>query len=64
MLELYTALSIQGLNVSTFDSDKKTITFKNTTTSEMLAISATLKALMHDNEVIVQSSGWFKIRFL
>ena len=64
MLELYTALSMQGLSVSTFDSDKKTITFKSMTTAEMLVISATLKALMHDNEIIVQSAGWFKIRFL
>jgi hypothetical protein len=63
-LVMYTALLAQGLNVTAFDSDKNTITFERVTTSEILAISNTLNAMLHVNEVIVIDNLKFKIRFI
>jgi hypothetical protein len=63
-LAIYTALLAQGLNVTAFDSDKNTITFDRVTTSEILAISRTLDAMLHTNEILLIDSLKFKIRFL
>lgn len=63
-LSIYTSLSQQGLGVVGCDTDKNTITFDRVTTSEILAISKTLTALLHPNEVIVLDSLNFKIRFI
>jgi hypothetical protein len=63
-LTIYESLYKQGLGVTAFDSDKNTITFDRVTTSEILAISKTLTALLHPNEVILIDSLNFKIRLL
>jgi hypothetical protein len=63
-LSIYTSLCQQGLGVVSCDIDKNTITFDRVTTSEILAISKTLAALLHPNEVIVLDSLNFKIRLL
>jgi hypothetical protein len=63
-LAIYTALLAQNVAVIAFDSDKNTITFDRVTTSEILAISKTLTALLHSNEIIVVDSLKFKIRFV
>ena len=63
-LNIYTSLSQQGVNVISCDTDRNTITFDRVTTSEILAISKTLTALLHPNEVIVLDSLSFKIRFI
>ena len=63
-LSIYTSLSQQGVGVISCDTDKNTITFDRVTTSEILAISKTLTALLHPNEVIVLDSLNFKIRFI
>jgi hypothetical protein len=63
-LAIYTTLLAQGLNVTAFDSDKNTITFDRVTTSEILAISRTLTAMLHTNEVLVIDNLKFKIRFI
>jgi hypothetical protein len=63
-LAIYTALLAQGLNVTAFDSDKNTLTFERVTTSEILAISKTLTAMLHTNEILLIDSLKFKIRFI
>jgi hypothetical protein len=63
-LAIYTALLAQNLSVTAFDSDKNTITFDRVTTSEILAISSTLNAMLHANEVLVIDNLKFKIRFI
>ncbi len=63
-LAIYTALLAQGLSVTAFDSDKNTITFDRVTTSEILAISKTLNAMLHANEILLIDSLKFKIRFI
>jgi hypothetical protein len=63
-LAIYTALLAQGLAVTEFDSDKNTITFDRVTTSEILAISRTLTAMLHTNEILLIDSLKFKIRFI
>jgi hypothetical protein len=63
-LAIYTALLAQGLSVTAFDSDKNTITFDRVTTSDILAISKTLTAMLHANEIIVIDNLKFKIRFI
>ena len=63
-LAIYTALLAQGLSVTAFDSDKNTITFDRVTTSEILAISRTLTAMLHANEILVIDNLKFKIRFI
>jgi hypothetical protein len=63
-LAIYTALLAQGLNVTALDSDKNTITFERVTSSEILAISNTLNAMLHTNEILLIESLKFKIRFI
>ena len=63
-LAIYTALLAQSLPATAFDSDKNTITFDRVTTSEILAISRTLTAMLHANEILLIDSLKFKIRFL
>jgi hypothetical protein len=63
-LAIYTALLAQGLPATAFDSDKNTITFERVTTSEILAISKTLTAMLHTNEILLIDSLKFKIRFI
>lgn len=63
-LSIYESLYKQGLGVVGCDTDKNTITFVNVTTSEILAVSKTLTALLHPNEVILIDSLNFKIRLL
>ena len=63
-LSIYTSLHQQGLGVVSCDTDKNTITFDRVTTSEILAISKTLTALLHPNEVILIDTLKFKIRFI
>ena len=63
-LSIYESLYKQGLGVVGCDTDKNTITFDRVTTSEILAISKTLTALLHPNEVILIDSLNFKIRLL
>jgi hypothetical protein len=63
-LAIYSALLAQGLSVTAFDSDKNTITFDRVTTSEILAISNTLNAMLHANEILLIDSLKFKIRFI
>lgn len=63
-LAIYTALLAQGLSVTAFDSDKNTITFERVTSSEILAISKTLNAMLHTNEILVIDNLKFKIRFI
>jgi hypothetical protein len=63
-LAIYTALLAQNLSVTAFDSDKNTITFDRVTTSEILAISNTLNAMLHANEILLIDSLKFKIRFI
>ena len=63
-LAIYTALLAQGLSVTAFDSDKNTITFDRVTTSEILAISKTITAMLHANEVILIDKLKFKIRII
>ena len=63
-LAIYTALLAQNLSVTAFDSDKNTITFERVTTSEILAISKTLSAMLHANEILVIDNLKFKIRFI
>lgn len=60
--DLYKLLLDQQMNVIGFDSD--TITFKNTTTSEIITCSRTLAALGHKNEIIVTDMLGFKLRLL
>jgi hypothetical protein len=63
-LAIYSALLAQNVSVTAFDSDKNTITFDRVTTSEILAISKTLTALLHTNEILVIDNLKFKIRFI
>jgi hypothetical protein len=63
-LAIYSALLAQNVAVTAFDSDKNTITFDRVTTSEILAISKTLSALLHTNEILVIDNLKFKIRFI
>lgn len=63
-LSIYASLSQQGVGVISCDTDKNTITFDRVTTSEILAISKTLTALLHPNEVILIDTLKFKIRFI
>jgi hypothetical protein len=62
--DLYKLLLDQKMNVIGFDSDYYSITFKNTTTSEILICSKTLAALGHKNEIIVTDLLGFKLRLL
>ncbi len=64
LIDIYTGLKMQGLNVLSFNSDNNSIVFKMTTSAEILAISATLKATGFNNEVIMFESLSFKIRFI
>lgn len=64
LLDIYTGFKNNGLNVLSFNSDTNSILLKNTTTAEIMAISATLKATGFNNEVIVIESLMFKIRFI
>ena len=63
-LSIYTSLHQQGLGVVGCDTDKNTITFDRVTTSEILAISKTLTAMLHANEILVIDNLKFKIRFI
>lgn len=63
-LAIYESLYKQGLGVVGCDTDKNTITFDGVTTSEIMAISKTLAALLHPNEVILINPLSFKIRLL
>jgi hypothetical protein len=63
-LAIYTALLAQDLSVTAFDSDKNTITFDRVTTSEIIAISRALNAMLHPNEILVIDNLKFKIRFI
>jgi len=64
LVEIYTGLKMQGVNVLSFNSDTNCILFNKTTTAEIMAISNTLKATGHNNEVIIFESLSFKIRFI
>jgi hypothetical protein len=64
LIDLYTGFKMQGLNVLSFNSDTNCILFNKTTTAEILAISATLKATGFNNEIIILESLSFKIRFI
>lgn len=62
--DLYKLLLDQQMNVISFESDNYTITFKNTTTSEIIACSKTLAALGHKNEILVIDLLGFRLRLL
>jgi hypothetical protein len=64
LVELYTSLHMQNAGVLSFNSDDYSIIFKNLTTSEMLATSKALTAAGFKNEIIVQNTLLYKIRFI
>jgi hypothetical protein len=64
LIDIYTGLYTNKVNVLSFNSDNNTILFHKTTTAEILAISNTLKSVGHDNEIILIESLMFRIKFL
>jgi hypothetical protein len=64
LIDIYTGFKMNHMNVLSFNSDTNCILFNKTTTAEIMAISNTLKATGHNNEVIIFESLSFKIRFI
>lgn len=64
LIDIYTGLKNSNINVLSFNSDDNHIIINKTTSAEILAISATLKATGYNNEVIIFESLTFKIRFI
>jgi hypothetical protein len=64
LVELYTSLHMQNAGVISFNSDDYSIIFKNLTTSEMLATSKALTAAGFKNEIILQDSLLYKMKFI
>lgn len=64
LIDIFTGLKMNKINVISFDSDTKCILISKITTAEIMAISATLKATGFNNEIIVIESLIFKIRFI
>jgi hypothetical protein len=64
LIDIFTGLKNNHINVMSFNSDTNCILINKTTSSEILAISATLKATGYNNEVVMIESLTFKIRFI
>ena len=64
LVDIYTGLKMSNINVLSFNSDDNHIIINKTTSSEILAISATLKATGFKNEVVMFETLSFKIRFI
>jgi hypothetical protein len=64
LIDIFTGLKMNKINVLSFNSDNNTILISKITTAEIMAISATLKATGFNNEIIVIESLTFKIRFI
>ena len=64
LVEIYTSLHMQNAGVLSFNSDDYSIIFKNLTTSEMLATSKALNAAGFKNQIILQDTLLYKLKFI
>jgi hypothetical protein len=64
LVDLYTSLHMQNAGVLSFNSDDYSIIFKNLTTSEMLATSKALNAAGFKNQIILQDTLLYKLKFI
>ena len=64
LIDLYSNLREQNAGVISFNSDTNHMIFKNLTTSEMLATSKALNAAGFKNEIILQDTLLYKMKFI